>query len=721
MFAAIVAGFVALLVVAAILVAVYAVLRSRKTENVSVKRDVRSIQSVGVSSSLPDSHRVPAGGVARGGTPAQPVANPGDNLKSRFTAMGVVAGLIFGTLATKLFSMQVLAGESFKKESEDNQYTTVYTPAPRGYILDADGNVIVKNRTSLTVLAEPDVANDHDVVARLSTVLGVPTGIVRKRIADATSGAQSQRVVASDASMRSVAFIAEHADAFPGITVQTRTVRDYPHGALAAHAVGYTGSVTSDDIASVAEGRDLELGDSVGRSGIEQMYDNLLAGDHGERKVMADAQGNVVEVVSETQPVKGSDVHTTLKSHVQYVADKALADMICPDGGAIGSGKGTGGAVVVMDVTDGSIVALSSYPTFTPTTFVGGITQDELDLLQSSAAFSPLLNRAIQGTYPAASTYKTFTGLAALENGMATATETWDCTGSWDGFGSGDVQKCWKKQGHGTLDFRGGIVNSCDTVYYDIGYKFWDAAANKGKSATLLQDFLKRYRLDQTTGIDLNGEASGRIPTPEWKQEYFRDTPEDAQWKGGDYTNMCIGQGYVLVTPMEIAVAYGAIASGNIVKPHLLKEVRNAGGDVALTYQPQILDTPDVSMADLAVVRNALRGVTTDNEEIAKLFNDQGIDPDTVACKTGTAEYTDMEDTAWFACYAPYDDPKYVIACVVEHGGGGSSVAAPIGAQVMAAALSSTNASDGEVGDIAGSSGKSEAGAGKGTSSGRSD
>ncbi len=304
---------------------------------------------------------------------------------------------------------------------------------------------------------------------------------------------------------------------------------------------------------------------------------------------------------------------------------------------------------------------------------------------------------------------------------MATATETWDCTGSWDGFGSGDVQKCWKKQGHGTLDFRGGIVNSCDTVYYDIGYKFWDAAANKGKSATLLQDFLKRYRLDQTTGIDLNGETSGRIPTPEWKQEYFRDTPEDAQWKGGDYTNMCIGQGYVLVTPMEIAVAYGAIASGNIVKPHLLKEVRNAGGDVALTYQPQVLDTPDVSMADLAVVRNALRGVTTDNEEIAKLFNDQGIDPDTVACKTGTAEYTDMEDTAWFACYAPYDDPKYVIACVVEHGGGGSSVAAPIGAQVMAAALSSTNASDGEVGDIAGSSGKSEAGAGKGTSSGRSD
>ena len=725
MLGAILAGAFALVLVAAILVALYVVLRGRKTENVSVKRDVRSIQSVGVKSSLPDSHRIPAGGVARGASPSQPVANPSDALKSRFTAIGVVAGLIFGTLATKLWSMQVLSGESFKKESEDNQYTTVYTPAPRGYILDADGNAIVKNRTSLTVLADPDVADDHDVVARLSTVLGVPDGIVRKRIKDSTSGAQSQRVVASDASMRNVAFIAEHADAFPGMTVQTRTVRDYPYGSLAAHAVGYIGSVSSEDVANAKEGRDLELGDTVGRSGIEQKYDDLLAGDHGERKVMADAQGNVVEVVSETQPVKGSDVYLTLKSAVQYTADKALADLIAPNGGAIGSGNGVAGAVVVMDVTDGSIVALSSYPTYSPELFVNGLDNDTYNLYfdeeTSEAAQKPMFNRVIQGQYPAASTYKTFTGLAALENGMATTDETWNCTGEWDGFGSGDVQKCWKEGGHGTLDFRGAIVNSCDTVFYDIGYKFWDAAANKGKSATLLQDFLKKYRLDQTTGIDLGGEQSGRIPTPEWKAEWFRNTPEEAQWKGGDYTNMCIGQGYVLVTPMEIAVAYGAIASGNIVKPHLLKEVRNAAGDVALSYQSEVVDTPDVSMADLASVRNALRGVATDNSDLAKLFNEAGIDPETAACKTGTAEYTDMEDTAWFACYAPYDDPKYVVACVVEHGGGGSSVAAPVGVKVMASALAARDSAEADISAIATSSGETQEGAGTSSSSGRSD
>ncbi len=725
MLAAIIAAVIALIVVAAIIAILFVVLNGRKTTSVSVKRDVRSISSVGVHSTLPDANRRPAGGIARGASEAQPVASTGDSLKSRFVAVGALAGIIFGTLAAKLWSMQVLAGSTYKKEADDNQYTTVYTPAPRGYIMDADGKPIVKNRTSLTVLADPDVVDDHDVVARLSTVLGLPAGIVRKRIADSSSGAQSQRVVESDTTMRNVAFIAEHADAFPGVTIQTRTVRDYPYGSLAAHAVGYIGSVSSDDIANVTEGRDLELGDTVGRSGLEQMYDNLLAGDHGERKVMADAQGNVVEVVSETQPVKGSDVYTTLKASVQYAADKALADTIAPDGGAIGSGKGTSGAVVVMDVTDGSILALSSYPTFSPSVFVSGIDDDTYDLYfdkeTSEAAQNPMLDRAIQGTYPAASTYKTFTGLAALECGMATTDETWNCTGEWDGFGSGSPQKCWLEGGHGVIDFHSAIVNSCDTSFYDIGYKFWNATANEGKSATLLQDFLKRYYLDQKTGIDLSGESAGRVPTPEWKAEYFRDTPEEAQWKGGDYTNMCIGQGYVLVTPIALARAYGAIASGNLVKPHLLKEVHNAAGDVALRYQADTVSTPDVNMADLAAVREALRGVTTDNSSLSTLYDDEGIDPATIASKTGTAEYTDMEDTGWYVCYAPFDNPKYVLSCVVEHGGGGSSVAAPIGAKVMAAALASENSSDGEVGVIGTSSGEVQDGAGTSSSSGRSD
>lgn len=721
MVAAVIASIVAFVVVAAIIAVVFAVVRGRKADNVSVKSRVRSIESVGVRSSLPDEARRPAGGgAARGASARQPVASPAEGLHSRFVAVGVLAAAIFGSLAARLWSMQVLEGGDYASQAEDNQYTSVYTPAPRGYIMDADGVAIVRNRASLTVLADPDVADDRNVVQRLSAVLGVPAGVVRNRINDATSGAQSQRVVASDARMRDVAFIAEHSDAFPGVTVETRTVRDYPYGALAAHVVGYTGSVTEEAVAQAASGRSLELGDDVGQAGVEQYYDNLLAGDHGERKVMADAQGNVVEVVSETQPVKGSDVYLTLKAPVQYVADRALAELIAPTG-VIGEGTGVGGCVVAMDVNTGGIVAMASYPTFTPETFVGGISTDEYALFQSDEAFSPLLNRTIQGSYPAASTYKAFTGLAALETGMANTTETWTCTGEWDGFGSGQVQKCWRPQGHGTLDFRASIVNSCDTTFYEIGYRFWDAAANRGQSATLLQDSLAKYRFDQLTGIDLAAETTGRIPTPTWKAEYFRDYPEEAQWRGGDYTNMCIGQGYVLVTPMAMAVAYGALATGNIVKPHLLRDVRNAQGDVALSYTDQVVGTPDVSMADLAVVRDALRGVSTDNSDISTIFENLGVDPATVACKTGTAEYTEQEDTGWFVCYAPYDDPKFVVACVIEHGGGGSSVAAPVGAEVMAAALSADAGTLTEVGVIAGSSGQSTEDAGQGTSSGRTD
>ena len=726
MLVAIIAAVVALVVAVIAVVIVFAVVNGRRSDNVSVKKDVRSISSVGVSSSLPDSgKRMAAPGGPRANAAAQqPVATPSGNLKSRFVAMGVLAAAVFGSLSAKLWSMQVLAGSEYAKEADQNQFTTVYKPAPRGNILDADGLPLVKNRQSLTILADPDVANDRDVVMRLSAVLGVPHNVVRSRIQDTTTGAQSQRVVARDVRMRDVAFIAEHSDAFPKVTYEERAVRDYPYGALAAHVLGYTGSVTSDDLANPVEGRDLQLGDDVGRSGIESRYDNLLAGDHGQRKVVADAQGNIVRVESETQPVKGSDVYLTIKGPVQYACDRALAALIAPEDNTLGTGTGTGAAAVVMDVRDGGIVAMSSYPTFSPQEFTGSITQDVYDVYLSDEANKPLNNRAIAGQYPAASTYKAFTSLAALAHGFADTKRTWNCTGSWDGWDTGEPQKCWLRTGHGALDLRGGIVNSCDTVFYQIGYDFYmnsplNNAANATVSETAMQDYIKKYRFGERTGIDLDGEAYGVLPTPEWKKEQFRNVPEEAVWKGGDMTNMVIGQGYVLATPMQLAAAYGGIATGNIVKPHLFKEVRNAGGDVVDSFAPEVVATPDVPMANLAVVRDALKGVAVENSGIARQFADRGIDPATVACKTGTGEVAGQDDYAWFVCYAPYDDPKYVVACVVEQGGGGSDTGAPLGAELLSAVLQYDAGNLTDMGEIAGFAGKAVAY--EGGSSGRTD
>lgn len=711
MIAAIIATVVTL-VVAIIVVSVVLVMRSNtKSSNVSVKKDVRSISSVGVKSSLGNAGGRVGGPVqVRPGSAQRPVSNPSDGLKSRFVALGVLAAGIFGSLTAKLWTMQILSSDSYRSKADDNQYATVSTPAPRGYICDANGLPLVKNRVSLTVLADAEVASDRDVVQRLSAVLGVPYNVVRQRIQDATGGAQSQRVVASDVRLRDIAFITEHSDAFPGIKTEERYVRDYPYGALAAHVVGYTGPISEDGLNTIPDGRDVELGDDVGTSGIESRYDNLLAGDHGKRKVVANADGEVVRVVSETQPTKGSDVHLAIKGPVQYVADNELAALIAPKDGTIGTGSGVAGAVVVMDLRDGGVVAMANYPTFAPDEFTGGVSQDVYSVYNSDEAQRPLMNRAIAGTYPAASTYKTFTGLAALANGLADMKRTWDCSGSWDGWGTGQEQLCWNHSGHGTLDLRGGIVQSCDVVFYWIAYDFYQAAQDGKVSLTALQDYLAKFHFDQYTGIDLDGEAVGVIPTPTWKAQQFRDVPEEAVWKGGDMTNMIIGQGYVLVTPLQVAVAYGAVATGKLLKPHLLKEVRNASGEVAATHKVETAGELDVPEANLAFMRDALNGVATDSAEVSKLLSEQGIDPAAVACKTGTAEYTDKADTAWFACYAPIDDPQYVVTCVVEHGGGGSSVAAPLGAKVLAAALASETAGAQDpaagMGVVSGSTGK---------------
>lgn len=595
-----------------------------------------------------------------------------DSLRSRFLAMGIIAGGVFGTLAVKLWSLQILEGNSYRSESQSNLYTTVYTPAPRGIIYDRNGFAMVNNRSSLTILAEPSVADDHDTVKRLSALLGIPFNILLQNIQDSSTGAQSQRAISKDATLRNVSFIMEHSDAFPGVTVESRTMRNYPYGALAAHAVGYVGTVTDDQLNKEYVGRTVQSGDQVGQSGIEQAYDDLLAGDPGVRKLVVDSAGNVKEVVSETDASRGSDLFLSLDAKVQYTADEALRKQISKCGAA--------GALVAMDCTNGEILALANYPTFLPGTFVGGISQDVWDSFNTEKSHYPLMNRALAGTYPPASTFKAFTGMAGLDAGFINESTTWKCTGVWTGFGDQYPQKCWKENGHGTLNFHGAIVNSCDTAFYEVAKSFYNS---KTTSATAIQDYVKQFGFESETGIDISGEAVGRIPTPDWKAEYYKDAPEEAAWQPGDMSNMSIGQGYVLVTPLQIAVAYGGIATGKLVKPRLLKEVRNSSKEVVVSTEASEKELT-VDQGHLNILREALRGVVQENSEITRMFGT--ID---AAGKTGTAEFTDKTDHGWFACYAPYDDPKYVVACIVEEGVGGSVSAAPVAAEVMKACLDS--------------------------------
>ena len=704
MLAAIIATIVTIVVLVIALVVAFTVRNRTKSPKASSKRmDVRSIGTVGVGGRQGGRGRADA----RVNAPQTSATNLGETLKSRFIAMGVLAAGIFGSLAVKAWDLQVVNAGQYRQEADENQYKTVSTPAPRGYIYDADGIELVRNRKSLTVLADVEVADDRTVVQRLSAVLGIPHNIVRYRIQDAKTGAQSQRVVASDVDLRGIAYISEHLEAFPGVTTQERSVREYPWGALAAHALGYASTADDKDLETPIDGAELEMGDVVGKSGVEAGYERLLAGTHGQRVLVAAADGSVQRVVSETDPEMGNDIYLTIKAPVQYKIDQMLADLVAPTDGTIGTGKGDSASAVVMDVRDGAIVAMASYPTYSPEVFVGGIGEDMWSLYTQNSEFQPLLNRVIAGNYAAASTFKAFTGLAGLAYGFADTGRSWDCTGSWDGFNTGAPQKCWLRTGHGAIGFREGIVESCDTVFYEIGKSFFQAGASQGGtiSDTAMQEYVEKYGFGKTTGIDIPSEAAGRIPTPQWKAEHWADVPEAQQWMGGDLTNMVIGQGDVLVTPLQVAVAYGAIATGNLMRPHLFKEARNSSGEVVVSYEPEIMGVPDVPPENLEVMRDALHGVATENESVAKLFGEHGID---AAAKTGTAEYSDgKNESAWFVCYAPFDDPKYVVACQVNHGGGGSEVAAPLGVEIMATVLAADAGElDPTVGVIAASSGK---------------
>lgn len=670
MLSAILTTIAALVVLGVLAVVIFRVRSQSSRSRTSDRMRVKSVTSVGISAETPKTSISSGSGAAFGGTSVS-----GEGLRNRFIAVGVLAAGVFGALAVRLFGLQVLNSASYSEEAQNNLYTTVNTPAPRGVIYDSQGVALVSNRQVQTVLADADAVDNPDVILRLSSLLGIPYEVVRSRILDSSSGAQSQRVVASDVKLRDIAYISEHRDAFPGVTTQVRTTRSYPYGALAAHVLGYTGTASEEDLNNAAEGRDIESGDAVGKSGVEQTYDALIAGDHGQRILVTDATGVIQQVVAETDPSKGNDVYLTIDARVQYVADTALKE-------AVTGGTGTAAACVVIDVETGGIVAMSNYPTYEPERFIGGISQDTWDAYQTEESHYPLMNRSIAGTYPAASCFKAFTGLAGLTYGFADTTRTWDCTGTWTGFGDEFPQDCWLETGHGPITFREGVIESCDTVFYEIAKDFYDARGTIGNEA--MQDFIKEFGYAASTHIDLSGEAEGRIPTPQWKQEYFKDVPEEAQWLPGDMSNMVIGQGYVLVTPIQVARAYAAVATGRLLRPHLLKEVRNSLGETVLTFETVEDYHPEVDSALLEVMQDALHGVATENASVSADFGKYSW---SAAAKTGTAEVAGKQDMAWFSCYAPYEQPKFALALCLEEGGSGGTTGSPIAARIMDAAI----------------------------------
>lgn len=610
-------------------------------------------------------------------------ANDGDTtVRRRFVVFMGVAAAALGTLFVKLWSMQVISGSDYTEKAEQNRITEYTTVAPRGRIYDRNGVELVGNRSTFAVLVNSEVQYNRAVIRRLSNVLGIPRETVAALASSQSEGAQADRLIALDVEERAVAYIAEHPQAFPGVQIDGRTVRTYPEGTLAAHVLGYTGTISEEELKNQTSGLSYESGDIVGKDGVEQAFESYLQGDRGVRRVEVNAAGDVVSMVDSVEPVQGNDVRITIDAKVQAAAETAL-EQAFEDARKAKYDNATAGAIVCMNCKTGEIIAMASAPTYNPTEFIGGISSDTWESLTDDDSGYPLSNRCIAGLYPAASTFKGFTGLAGLQYGFASESKVWNCKGTWTGFGKSWPQKCWEEKGHGHIGFHTGIVESCDVVFYEIAKKFYNS---KKLSESALQDYLKSWGFGSRTGIELNGEAEGRVPTPEWKKNFNRDAPESQSWLPGDMSNLIIGQGDLLVTPLQICCGYAGLATGRIPKPVLLHSVIASDGKTKVVDGKQFRGStlkPEFSKKNIRIMRSGFRGVVKSGS-VKSIFSGLGID---TAGKTGTAEVAGKDNYGWYVGYAPVKNPKYVCACCIEQGGSGATCAAPAVRTVLAKAL----------------------------------
>lgn len=620
-----------------------------------------------------------------------------NTFKGRLRGLGVFSGSIIGILLARLLSMQLVSGNEYSQQADFNRTRTVTSVASRGRIFDRNGVELVGNRPSLTVTAHNDVASDDVELQLLANLLGMPKVAAKRKVTDSSQGAQSARTVSVDVTRATVAFIQEHADTFPNVLIEQRTQRAYPQGEVACHLLGYTGTVTQDQIrASQQSGSGLtyESGDTTGQAGVEYQYEEVLQGVRGEQTVYVDANGNVTDYSTSVPPEAGSDVELTIDLTLQKAAEQALADGITRAKRA--NPTCNSGAAVVIDVTNGEVLAMASAPSFRPELFVGGISQDDWDALSSDDAGNPLMNRVVSGQFVAASTIKPLTTFAALDHGIANVDSGFVCSGWWTGFGQAYGKWCWKHDGHGGIDLRNGITYSCDVVFYEIAKGFYNSSTQDG-----MQETFRNWGLGSTTGVDLPGEAAGRVPDAEWKWNYFSNYSDaDRQWQGGDYTNIAIGQGDILVTPLQMCSVYMGIANrGTVWTPHVLRGVLGRGDNGSmLEYQPKTHVTPTEDPSYMDLVHSGLEGVIY--EESASMTAHFTNMTTRVAGKTGTGEHGNTTPTAWFCAFAPADDPKYAISAVIDKGGYGSTSAMYVVRDILGAIFnepdtSTTSVSDG--------------------------
>lgn len=629
---------------------------------------------------------------------------------------------LFATLFVRLYYLQVVSGERYTAQAADQSVRDIVVQPQRGLIVDDMGRPLVTNRTAWVVsvdrgmLAKMGEGQQDKLVERLAQVSGVRAGMIRKRLVTCGSegsvvgacwnGSPYQPVpVASDVEQSVALRILEQPEDFPAVLAEQQTVRNYPepYGVNLAHVLGYLSPITEEELDSAEEDGDESVNgaSSVGRAGVEKQYDRWLRGMPGYRSVAVDSMGRVLGDDGEVEATPGATLVTSIDARVQGLVEKELAATLQQARTEVDTVTGRryeadSGAVVVMEADTGRVVAMASQPTYDPGVWVGGITKKQLAHLYSEAAGTPLLGRATQGQFAPGSTWKPFMTAGALTNGYTEDTRL-ACS---SGFQVGNrVFKNYESGAYGSIGFDKALEVSCNTFFYRIGYDYWQrfgSDVDDVEAKDPLVEEAKTFGFGDETGIDLPGEASGRIADRKWKRAYYdsmkdyycgiADEPQDAKtsdfvyrfarefciegfaYRAGDAVNFAIGQGDTIVTPLQLARAYAALANGGTLwAPRVGKAIVDPTGKTIREIKPRKVGSVGLPASVLDYIDTALKGVSSRGTMSWKLpgFPLEEVD---IRSKTGSAEVYGKQSTSWVASYT--DD--YVVVMMVSQGGTGS-------------------------------------------------
>ncbi|HBG06275.1 MAG TPA: penicillin-binding protein 2 [Geobacter sp.] len=587
---------------------------------------------------------------------------PDDDGGRRIIWLSLAAFFLFFLLLSRLWYLQVIDADNLLDQSENNRLRFVPVAAPRGAILDRNGKVLVTNTPSFSVAVIPqDVKNKELLIDNLARYLNLD----RKEIEQKWNKGQGRAkyyplVVASNITRDQMEFLEENRLALSGVNIEMKPVRAYAYGQLASHLLGYLGEISEDELGQERYS-DYNAGDYTGKSGIERNWENYLHGIDGGRQIEVDARGRFLRTVEETNSSVGNTVVLTIDLEMQKAVEEAFGD--------------SAGAAVAMDVNTGEILAFASNPDFDPALFMGRMPPDKWRAYLEDKRH-PLENKALKGMYPPGSTFKIVTAIAGLEEGLIDQHTSVYCTGSHK-FGNSTF-RCWEKKGHGQVELKKAIRESCDVYFYKLAERL---------GVDRIAAYAKRFGMGAPLGVGLENEKGGVIPTQEWKLKRH-----GKKWFQGETLSVGIGQGYVLTTPLQLASMIATVANEGIVyQPHLVKRVVDSDGKALQEFTPQVSGKTGFKPETYRLIKEGLFAVVNEPRGtggMARLYEVK------VAGKTGSSQVVKLRDSrgdvpyqfrdhALFVAFAPYEKPEIAVAVIVEHGEHGGSAAAPIAGKLL--------------------------------------